>query len=232
MNKWTKIGLVFSVVVLIALGFFLYNKKHKDAASTATQNEVKISGQNYTEKASNSASTASQNTSSSENTSIGTKNTANTDETNQSATKPPATSQYTLDIPKLNINAPVSTNVDGNNMQLYLTALENGVAHMSKTALPGESGNSVIFGHSSYYKAKPGNFKTVFATLNKLMAGDTINFVSKEKTISYKVTEQKIVPPNDVSVVKQANNTSTLTLITCWPPKTTTSRMVISADLQ
>lgn len=227
MNKWTKIGLVFCVVVLVALGFFLYNKKHKEAASTTTQNEIKFSEQNYTGNASNGTSTVSQNPNNSE----GATSTNNTGNVSQPAIQTPATSEYTLDIPKLNVKAPISVNVDGNNMQQYLVALEKGVAHMSRTALPGESGNSVIFGHSSYYKAKPGSFKTVFATLNKLVAGDTINFVSKDKTISYKVTGQKIVPPNDVSVVKQTSSASTLTLITCWPPKTTTSRMVISATL-
>ncbi|MEI6144209.1 MAG: sortase [Candidatus Berkelbacteria bacterium] len=135
-------------------------------------------------------------------------------------------------IDKIGITAPIINNVDGNNMQAYLTALEGGVAHLAKTALPGESGNSVIFGHSSYYKAKPGNYKTIFAKLNLLASGDTIKVTRENKNYSYKISETKIVKPEDISVVSQDKSKKQLTLITCWPPKTTTSRMVIVANLE
>ena len=137
-----------------------------------------------------------------------------------------------ISIDKISISAPIILNIDGNNMQAYLTALEGGVAHMAKTALPGESGNSVIFGHSSYYKAKPGSYKTVFAKLNLLTAGDTIKVTRENKNYSYKILETKIVKPEDISVVNQDKSKKQLTLITCWPPKTTTSRMVVVANLQ
>lgn len=45
------------------------------------------------------------------------------------------------------------------NVQPYL---QNGVLHYPKTANPGEYGNMVVAGHSSYFTWSPGRFKTIF----------------------------------------------------------------------
>lgn len=138
---------------------------------------------------------------------------------------------YTLVIDKLKINAPIALNIDGNNKEAYMKALESGVAHLKKTAFPGEAGNSVIFGHSSYYIFKPGNFKSVFTKLDQLNIGDIISISSNNKKINYSVTEKKIVNPLDVYVVNQDKNEQILTLITCWPPKTIDKRYIVTAQL-
>ncbi len=137
-----------------------------------------------------------------------------------------------LVIDSLNISAPITLNVDAANQEEYLKSLENGVAHMAKTALPGDSGNVVIFGHSSYYRNKPGSYKTVFTKLNALKNGDIIKIVSSNgSVISYRMTSSIIVAPQDVSVIDQNNNKNELTLITCWPPKTTNQRYIVRAEL-
>ncbi len=136
-----------------------------------------------------------------------------------------------IKIEKINIQAPISINVDGNDMEKYLKALETGVAHMSKTAFPGEVGNSVIFGHSSYYRLKPGSYKTVFAPLDRLSDQDLILITYNNTTYRYKVSEIKKVQPEETSVVEQNDHEHKLTLITCWPPTTTNQRLVVVADL-
>ena len=138
-------------------------------------------------------------------------------------------SSYALRIEKLGLEAPIIPNIDGNNKEEYMKALESGVAQMAKTALPGEAGNTVIFGHSSYYESKPGGYKTIFADLDKLAAGDIIQLSSGAKIVSYTVIEIKTVKPEDVSIVNQNKNEYKLTLITCWPPKTTNERLVVVA---
>ena len=138
---------------------------------------------------------------------------------------------YTLNIEKLGLSAPIILDIDGNNKEQYMKALENGVAQMAKTALPGEIGNTVIFGHSSYYRNKPGNYKTIFAKLNDLARGDKISVTTPDKNLTYNVSEVKIVAPEDLSVVDQESPSSKLTLLTCWPPKTTEQRLVVVANL-
>lgn len=139
--------------------------------------------------------------------------------------------QLTLKIDKTGTQAPIILNIDGNNMEEYMKALENGVAHMAKTALPGESGNAVIFGHSSYYKLKPGSYKTIFARLNRLSNGDQIQISSSDKTYIYSISEIKKIQPENTEVVEQNAQEHKLTLITCWPPTSTSQRLVVVADL-
>jgi len=210
MNKYLKISLI--VVCVLAAGFLVWQIVARVNESKKINDDLNKSVEIFS-KGDGSATTQGQPT----------KNGTNT---------PDSTAGTQITIDKIGITAPIINNVDGNNMQTYLTALEGGVAHLAKTALPGESGNTVIFGHSSYYKAKPGNYKTIFAKLNQLVSGDTIKVTRENKDYSYKVSESKIVKPEDVSVVSQDKSKKQLTLITCWPPKTTTSRMVVSATLQ
>ncbi|MDD3774119.1 MAG: class D sortase [Patescibacteria group bacterium] len=137
---------------------------------------------------------------------------------------------WKLKIKKLNITAPIILNVDGANKEIYFQALQNGVAHMKNTALPGE-GNTVIFGHSNFYENDPGLYKKVFMNLDQLIIGDEIKIIDKNQEIIYQVNETKIVDPTETSIVQPTINKQ-LTLITCWPPGTIDQRLIIIADLK
>jgi sortase A len=140
--------------------------------------------------------------------------------------------KMTLEIPDLKITAPIVLNVDGNNKESYMKALEGGIAHMKGTALPGNSGNGVIFGHSSYYEDQPGNYKSIFATLNNLSIGDPITVEKQGGNLNFIVFNKQIVDPDDVNVVNQNYSKKELTLITCWPINTTKQRLIVSAELK
>src|SRR3990167_176838 len=81
---------------------------------------------------------------------------------------------FHLVIPKLSIDAPVIPDVDGADKEAYFKALEDGVAHFQGTAKPGEGSNIFIFGHSSFYWYKPGDYKEIFKTLPDLTVSDEI----------------------------------------------------------
>jgi LPXTG-site transpeptidase (sortase) family protein len=138
-----------------------------------------------------------------------------------------------LIIPKINIQAPIIFNVDAGNSAEYLSALERGVAHFAGTALPGDSyGNIFIFGHSSYYRNKPGDFKEIFKDLEKLEIGNKIIIKDKteDKEYKYKVLEKKIVESNFTEAFNQEGKYK-LTLMTCWPVGTNRKRLLITAEL-
>jgi sortase A len=138
---------------------------------------------------------------------------------------------FHLTIKKINLsNVPIILNVDGSNEALYLKALEEGVAHFAGTALPGQRGNVFIFGHSEYYPNKPGNYKTVFIHLDRLKIGEQIIIKSEKKEYRYNVISKKIISPKDTSVLAQSLDFR-LTLMTCWPPGTTSKRLIIIAKL-
>lgn len=137
---------------------------------------------------------------------------------------------FHLEIPKINIAAPVIPNVPGgdNDKDIYFQALESGVAHFAGTKKPGEGGNIFIFGHSSFYFWAPGDYKEIFKDLGKVEVGDEILVWYNQKEYKYKVTETKIVKLDDVSVLAPTNYEQ-LVLMTCWPPGTTQKRLIIIA---
>jgi LPXTG-site transpeptidase (sortase) family protein len=133
----------------------------------------------------------------------------------------------TISIPKISVNAPVvyATANDENDI---LTDLESGVVHYAGTALPGQPGNSVIFGHSSNNWWDPGNYKFVFVLLDKLVPGDTFTVNYNSHQYLYQVTSSTVVDPTDVAVLDQTS-TPEMTLITCSPPGTSWKRLVVVA---
>jgi LPXTG-site transpeptidase (sortase) family protein len=132
-----------------------------------------------------------------------------------------------LYIPKIDIRAPI-VYMDSIEEQAIMEKLKNGVGHFPGTAYPGENGNVFILGHSSYYWWEEGNFKEVFALLDRLEIGDKIYIGYKGKKYVYQVTETKIVPPTDVSVLAQTASPQ-LTLMTCNPVGTAINRLIIIA---
>lgn len=144
----------------------------------------------------------------------------------------PTESNYVLKIDKIALSAPIIINVDGNDKNAYNKALEGGVAHLMGSALPGTAGNPFIFGHSSYYAWKPGDYKEVFKNLDDIEAGDKITISSNLSIYSYKVSDKQVVSPEDVSVANQNYSEKKLTLMTCWPIGSDAERLVVVALLE
>jgi LPXTG-site transpeptidase (sortase) family protein len=144
----------------------------------------------------------------------------------------PIEDSYNLIIEKINITAPIIINVDGNDQEAYDKSLENGVAHLKGSSLPGKPGNPFIFGHSSFYAWKPGNYKEIFKDLNNIEVGDQILINSNLSRYIYGVIDKKIVLPDQVEVASQNYTENKLTLMTCWPIGTTDKRLVIISTLK
>lgn len=133
-----------------------------------------------------------------------------------------AYSVYNLSIPKLGItNAAVRSDH---------TDLKESLIQYPGTALPGNLGNTVIFGHSVLPQFfNPSNYLTIFSTLHKLSPGDTIDIVADGATYTYKISEMYETAPDDLSPLAQVYNGRYLTLITCTPPGTYIRRLIIKA---
>lgn len=140
----------------------------------------------------------------------------------------PAYTDFHLLVPSLNISVPVIADVDGGDKDTYFKALQGGVAHFKDTAKPGEGSNIFIFGHSSYYPWDPGKYKDIFKNLEDIKIGDEVDVWYQSKKYRYKVTEIKVVEPDDVSVLKPTPKEQ-LTLMTCVPPGTAEKRLIIIA---
>ncbi|MDX9971154.1 MAG: class E sortase [Candidatus Gracilibacteria bacterium] len=139
-------------------------------------------------------------------------------------------------IPRINQNVPIVRVSSENLIQRDWKALENdiqealrgGVVHYPGTSLPGENGNIVITGHSSYFPWDPGRFKDVFALLHDVEVGDRVVMYYNQKKFIYEIKEKFEVKPTQIEVLKQTE-TETLTLITCTPVGTNLRRLIVIA---
>lgn len=138
--------------------------------------------------------------------------------------RPSRITHYSISIPNLGINQ-ATVQIGGEDLMKSLIQYPG-------TALPGQYGNVVIFGHSVLPQFfNPQNYKTIFSTLPKLKEGDEI-FINYDGII-YRYQVRKIVEtsPEDVSVLEQIYDSQWLSLITCVPPGTYLKRLVVRAQL-
>lgn len=135
-----------------------------------------------------------------------------------------SSSTYSISIPKLKI---INAEVDIGSMDLKKSLIQ-----YPKTALPGQLGNAVIFGHSVLPQFfNPKSYLTIFSTLYKLKTGDEILVDFDNIHYKYVVEEMFEVQPTDLSVLEQRFDSRTLTLITCSPPGTYLRRLIVKAKL-
>lgn len=139
-----------------------------------------------------------------------------------SPTQPDKT--YSLSIPKLGItNALVVTSH---------TDLKKSLIQYPGTALPGDLGNTVIFGHSVLPQFfNPKNYISIFSTLHTLSKGEEIIIASEGVTYRYLITDMYEVMPDNLQPLAQSYDSHRLTLITCTPPGTYLRRLIIKAEL-
>ncbi len=137
-----------------------------------------------------------------------------------------------LIIPKINVDVPVVYGV-GYDQRSQLEAMKKGVAHFSipgANSVPGEVGNTVISGHSSNDLFDPGDYKFIFAQLEKMQKGDSI-YVNYESTrYTYTITKKEVVLPSQVDKLIYDTDKPILTLITCTPLGTAEKRLLVTAE--
>lgn len=137
-----------------------------------------------------------------------------------------------LIIPKINVDVPAVYGV-GNDNNSQMKAMESGVAHFAipgASSVPGQIGNTILSGHSSNDLFDPGDYKFIFAQLDKLTTGDTIFTHYEGKRYSYVVTKKEVVLPTQVDKLIYATDKPILTLITCTPLGTAEKRLLITAE--
>lgn len=132
-------------------------------------------------------------------------------------------------INSVNVSAPVIYDQTIVNENAFLQALQRGVVHYPNTAFPGQTGNMVLFGHSSSQWWAPGDYKYIFTLLDKVKQNDLIFVEYQGVRYIYRVYNSQVVPPTDLSVLNQGSR-NILTLMTCSPIGTNTNRLIVRAQ--
>jgi sortase A len=104
-----------------------------------------------------------------------------------------------LEIPRLNLSSAI---LPGDSADVLGVA----IGHLPDTPRPWERGNSALAAHRD----------GLFRPLRNIRLGDEIRVRSEQGDQIYRVSETKVVMPDDLSVL-QPTATPTLTLITCYP---------------
>lgn len=137
---------------------------------------------------------------------------------------------FYITIPKLDIEkAAIETNAK-------TLSPDEALGHYKGSALPGEVGNSFIYGHSVLpWFYNPKNYKTIFSTLDELEIGDEFFIEYQGRKLNYIVEGKRELKPelvNPLEAIKPAYlNESTMVLMTCSPPGTKLKRLMIDAKL-
>ncbi len=137
-----------------------------------------------------------------------------------------------LIIPKINVDVPVEYDVTPD-YDSQMKAMESGVAWFGipgANSKPGQIGNTVLSGHSSNDIIDAGNYKFIFAQLERLTKSDTIYANYNGVRYTYTVTKTEVVKPTDVQKLIYPTDKPVLTLITCTPLGTSLNRLLVTAE--
>lgn len=112
--------------------------------------------------------------------------------------------------------------------------LEEWIVKYPTTPAPGEEGNTLLFGHTSYVVRKTNPYWTIFKDLAKLRDSTLIQILREGKLYEYKVIDLFVVSPKQVNaqyMTYQNAGGSYITLMWCYPLGTDNKRIMVVAKL-
>lgn len=153
----------------------------------------------------------------------------------ESAIRPinPINKEFSLVIPKLNVNVAVFPEIDPNNPSQVLPILKKGIAHVKGTDYPDEEGNVYLVAHSADTFYNVARYNAVFFLVDKLEKGDEIDLFYRSKRYKYAVIDKVILKSTETEQYLQAiTGEKTLTLQIGYPPGTIFRRLIVVAQLK
>ena len=141
-------------------------------------------------------------------------------------------------IPSLWLDVPIVTNenMDATDFAKanFDEQLEEWIVKYPTTPAPGEEGNTLLFGHTSYVVWKDNPYGTIFKDLPKLKDSTLIQILRQGNLYEYKVIDLFIISPKQVNaqyMTYQNAGGSYITLMWCYPLGTDNKRIMVVAKL-
>lgn len=133
-----------------------------------------------------------------------------------------------IDIPAIKLSATIA-NPDTTDVETLDALLLKGAVRYPTSASLGETGNVVLFGHSSYLPIVGNQAYKTFNGIQKLVAGDLITVSSSGTSYTYRVRSMMKESANDAGIPLDVGG-RVLTLSTCNSFGAKTDRFVVTAD--
>lgn len=118
----------------------------------------------------------------------------------RSSSRPARSVLGRIEIPRLGIRAMVREGMDDETLKVA-------VGHIPGTARPGEAGNIGLAAHRD----------TFFRALRGVRRGDVMRLTTLDGSETYRVASASVVDPDRVDLLRGADGTKALTLVTCFP---------------
>jgi LPXTG-site transpeptidase (sortase) family protein len=134
-----------------------------------------------------------------------------------------------LTIPKINITAPIIT-AQTDNAQVVHGLLDSGVVLYPGSTAFGQTGQTVLLGHSAPAGWPKINYDWVFSQLNELKKGDMVVVTYNYETRYYQVVRTRVVTPQE-GVPDPTVTGNSLMLVSCWPPGKDLKRIAVEATI-
>ncbi len=134
-----------------------------------------------------------------------------------------------IEIPSLNLIASIE-NPDITDIPTLDKSLLKGAVRYPTSAKLGETGNVVLFGHSSYLPIVGNPAYKTFNDIQKLKAGDKISVYSENAVYTYVVKSVSKESVSDNKPIPLLVTGKQLTLVTCNSFATKSDRFVVVAD--
>jgi len=132
-------------------------------------------------------------------------------------------------IPSIGINSRVRNPVSRDIATLD-TALLSGVVRYPGSSKLGESGNMLLFGHSSYLPVVNNQNYKAFNGIQKLMKGDQVLVQSEGLEYVYRVTSVRKTDASEALIDLRKDGSLRLTLSTCNSFGSASERFIVEAD--
>ncbi len=133
-----------------------------------------------------------------------------------------------IEIPKINLYVSISNPTTTNIPALDRELLKGAVRYPTSAKL-NETGNVVLFGHSSYLPIVNNQAYKAFNGIQKLVAGDVVTVYSSSTAYTYRVRSFTKESTNNAGIPLSVDG-RVLTLSTCDSFGATTDRFVVVAD--
>ena len=138
--------------------------------------------------------------------------------------------ENSIEIPKIDVEAPIVL-VNSLVQKDLQKGLEKGVIYYPDSVLPGETGQTLILGHSAPPNWPKIKYDWVFSKLGELEKGDKIFIYFNHKKFNYSVSKKFFLKRGEDIPKSLTYSSNVLVLMSCWPPGKDKERIAIRAEL-
>ncbi len=134
-----------------------------------------------------------------------------------------------IEIPAINLSADIA-NPATTDIEVLDQTLLSGAVRYPTSAKLGETGNVVLFGHSSYLPIVNNQALKTFNGIQKLKAGDRVSVYSENVVYVYAVRSVSRESMDNNKAIPLSVSGKQLTLVTCNSFATKSDRFIVVAD--